>query len=371
MKVAEIALDGRDSTGAEIRAVYVKNPPHYAIYRTDQRVLVHFADEDEDNRRQREKIAPLSPLRGEVRGLIDGWHGSKYASFHAKAVRFDRRVSDALVMGLEGSVENAAALLATIKDDIIAERTSWARFYYMLIGAGTVIAVILLALLLASTINVETANPLLFATGTGALGAFFSIAIGLRSRTILTNLQMRDNASDAILRIVIGAIAAALLVCLFQTETVSILRFGDGSLTLDAANYDWRVVTVVGFIAGFLERLVPDLLGKASFGNAQTGAPPNSGLTPTASPAPAVLPALPVPSRAPAPSPPGPRSPMADPVVGETEAESDRMDDEIDACLCDAPVEEERATADRDLPLAVGGVEEPDDGDRAGAAAAS
>ncbi|QLC24689.1 hypothetical protein HFP57_06360 [Parasphingopyxis algicola] len=371
MKVAEIALDGRDSTGADIRAVYVRNPPHYAIYRTDQRVLVHFADDDEDNRRQRDKIAPLSPLRGEVRGLIDGWHGSKYLSFHSKAIRFDRRVSDALVMGIEGSIENAAALLATIKDDIIAERTSWARFYYMLIGAGTVLAVILLALILSSAIAAPTADPLLFATGTGALGAFFSIAIGLRSRTILTNLQMRDNASDAILRIVIGAIAAALLVCLFQTDTVSILQFGDGSLTLDADNYDWRVVTVVGFIAGFLERLVPDLLGKASFGNARTGAPPNSGLTPTSSPAPAVLPALPVPPRPAVPSPSESRLPTAGAPDGDIDGEADRADDEIDACLCDEPVDEERATADRDLPIAVGGVEEPDDGDRTGTAATS
>ena len=48
----------------------------------------------------------------------------------------------------------------------------------------------------------------------GAVGAFFSIALAISNRTVLTNMYRRDNIADASLRITIGIISAAVLVLL-------------------------------------------------------------------------------------------------------------------------------------------------------------
>ena len=92
----------------------------------------------------------------------------------------------------------------------------------------------------------------------GALGAFFSISLAIRGRTILPDLQRTGNMMDALLRVTIGFIAGAVLTMLIRGEMVQ-FDFGAPG-TGDGALF----VLTVGFVAGFAERLVPDLLDKAS-----------------------------------------------------------------------------------------------------------
>src|SRR4249920_3911932 len=96
--VAEVKDQGLDAAGVRITSVYVRQAPHYAIYRTDERVMVHFADAEAEAKRQSATLAPLNPLRGDINGLIDGWRSSKKARLQARAKRYDRRVADALGM---------------------------------------------------------------------------------------------------------------------------------------------------------------------------------------------------------------------------------------------------------------------------------
>ena len=118
------------------------------------------------------------------------------------------------------------------------------------------------------------------AAAVGALGAFFSIAIAIRGRTVLTDLHSRDNAADAVLRIVIGAIAAGLLVC-FVLSRVAVVTIGGTALEVGTGNSAWMVTVIAAFLAGFSERLVPDLLEKSALNaagadnsTAPGGAPP-------------------------------------------------------------------------------------------------
>jgi len=380
MRVADLKLHGSDALGDRVLAVFACKAPHYAVYGACRRVAVQYSDSSHEADQQRKAMAAMGPLRGEIDGLIDGWRtGSSHSFFglengavlRSKADRYERRVGDALVVALEGDVSNAMATLGAIKQDILNERTSWARFEYLVAAFAMAMTVMFVAFLIASTYpvgregrtvthggvaaavllllfalaagaaayfagNDEAAvraaadrkggavpSPaerhlphwvtgfLLFvlftipivgvfitpsfshaddlsryatpinawrAAAAGAVGAFFSIAVGIRTRTVLPDLLRTSNIMDAALRVTIGFIAGAVL---FAMMKLGIVNVQIGDLAKGGSKFSELRVILIGFFAGFSERLVPDLLEKAktSIGGSfpqYTGPPPPS-----------------------------------------------------------------------------------------------
>jgi len=339
-KVEDIKICACDRTQREILEIYAFKQPRYAVYRTATRVMVQFSDDETEEAGQRTAFAKLNPLRSDIGGLIDGWRqvetcqpcaesGEKRPQkeyvqppcllklpsglenclwkrrrdrLGAKARRYDRNVADALVSALENDFDGAAAQLQATKDDIIAERTSRARFEYLLTAFNTCLALALVCwvgwtvlLWVGPEDTYDFVAFLLLAAAVGAAGAFFSVAIAIRARTVLTDLRQRDNRADAMLRIAIGAIGAAFLIAALR-EKVAVLTFGTLSTTMisDTASPDWLAVVVAAFVAGFSERLVPDLLEKAATKTDDTATapkkPPGPGPAPTPGPPPAAKP---------------------------------------------------------------------------------
>lgn len=294
--IRDVKLGDLDSTGAEIIGVYAKVENAYAIYRTEERLLVQFSDDPALGADQRKLLAPLGPLRGGINGLIDGWRkadpslsrkwfgwfrSSLEHDMSAKAALFDRRVADALTIALQGGSMEASLILAAAKADILEERTSVARTEY--VGVATAIMVLLILTISGITrlvgaddiipkdadrnaivpIDAIGANAVGFAAALGALGALFSIALAIRSRELLTDLKSLDNIVDATMRVLIGAISAVLLYCLIAAGYFS-FSFGRSSpLQLEA----WQPgLAVIAFVAGFSERLVGNVLSGAALG---------------------------------------------------------------------------------------------------------
>jgi hypothetical protein len=356
--VADICLGGSDSSGATILTVYTKIQKRYAIYRTAEGVSIQFADDPERGDAQRIALAPLSPLRGQISGLIDGWRGSENEGDRVRAALFDRRVAGALgaaLQGCPGAVGHATTLLEEVKADVIAERTSKARVVYA-VSAGTTAA---LLILLASLFtwngyrNVYAYSPdamlLWLGVGAGGLGAFFSVAIGLQSRAILTDLQTRQNVSDAILRVMIGSISGLVLIDLLLSELVTV-TIGHGEAISVVGPHSWLIAACAAFLAGFSERLVPSLLEEGAAAAAHGGAP--GGANPLAGPPPA--PAVPAPAAPPLAVPgAGGAAPSAAGPSGPPDAE-----DDLDGCVEGGALADEEATRDVELPAAEGGVEE-------------
>lgn len=335
MRVADVKNGGNDSAGAVIREVYLKQPPHYAIYRTPERVLVHYADDEDEAKRQAATLAPLNPARGEINGLIDGWHSSDRGSVQAKAKRYSRRVADALGVALEGDASGSLAVLTSIKADLVDERTSWARFQYLIAAALVAVVVVLVTAIIGAYLTSGSVRALWLALAGGTVGALFSIAIAIRQRTVLTDLHFVSNTADAVLRVVIGAIAAAVLVSLVELRAV-VLTIGDANLADNTQG--WLFPLVVAFVGGFSERLVPDLLERSRVGAAGPALrqPATVGATTTQA------------------------STQAATVSAAGEAihdyKSAEDEDRLHDCLCDSPTEAHEATADVDLPPATGGV---------------
>lgn len=365
--VGQVVKGQRDSNDVEIVTVFAKVDPVYAIYGTNERVVVQFADDDALGLEQRRALAPLNPVRGEINGLIDGWRNSKNEHDKSKAKIFDRRAADALIVALQGDQANAAPLLTAIKADIVSERTSIARRQYMVAAAVALLVVCCITSVLASSLTtMDNMFKALWATaGFGALGAFFSTALAIRNRSIGTDLQSGDNTVDAMLRILIGAISGAILYCLLKTDLVQLKLGGNTLLPLQHCVTDAKKNTVctpgadimeyfvilLAFIAGFSERMVGDLLSKATAAVGSAGGNPLAG---SASPQAASASS----AGANEQNPRG-QAAAAAPAQAAAAAAASPSDDDAEGCLTDHPAEESEHTADVELPEATGGVETP------------
>ena len=106
----------------------------------------------------------------------------------------------------------------------------------------------------------QPSSDLWLAGKAGLIGAAFSIALAIRGRTVALDTELLDNITDGTLRLLIGVIAAGILLLLFASGIVPNLEIGGADFKASAVT--WQMVLIIGFVAGFLERLVPDLLDK-------------------------------------------------------------------------------------------------------------
>jgi hypothetical protein len=92
----------------------------------------------------------------------------------------------------------------------------------------------------------------------GLIGAIFSIVMQIRSRAVGPETNYKALLTDCILRLVIGVFSGCFLQLVIEAGALQITI---GSLHVDnTLRGGWRAVVVIGFIAGFIERLVPSLL---------------------------------------------------------------------------------------------------------------
>ncbi|RWX36704.1 hypothetical protein [Rhizobium leguminosarum] len=355
-KVAEIVEGQKDFTGADIRSVYSKVSNTYAVYGTDDRVMVQFADDETLGSEQRLALSPLNPVRGEINGCIDSWRTPSKVPLVdnvSKAKRFDRRTADALTVALQGDQVHAEELLRAVKADILAQRFSMGRAWYMLVA--TLAAIVIFAAFWGlsglegwsnptSFVGFVGRNSIWLAASVGCLGALFSIALGIRTREIRTDLELRDNVLDAVLRVMIGAVSAIILFSLFKTELVS-LQLGTAKIDLNGTGTPAvHAAILIAFLGGFAERLVGDFLSTAVLGGR------------TGSPDPSARPTTRTNEGANEQNPRGTKA--TEQTTGQPRmAHIHGVDDEVDNCLCDAQLDADELTDDVELPEASGGIE--------------
>jgi hypothetical protein len=258
-------LDGRK---IPISYIYAVQDDEYAIYQAGE-VMVHYADDPAKAQAQRKSLLPLSSARAEVNSLLQGLDCREIC---------DRQLAYALQLALDGDVDAAKVTIAAAKAAVLAKRASRGRFQYLKWSYGA--AALLMGLLFLATRFYpfeEPSSNLWLAAKAGLIGAAFSIALAIRGRTVALDTDRLDNVTDGTLRLVIGVISAGILLLLFRCGVVPSLKIGDAELK--GAALTWQMVLVIGFLGGFLERLVPDLLekrnaqGNGGNGTSAVGAP--------------------------------------------------------------------------------------------------
>lgn len=247
-----------DTSGNSVDRVYSKRDS-YAIYRSGDEVLVVYSDDKATACKQIAAISGLLPLRDQLTNIIKELPQDNLKKpYRVKA-------AEALRLGLEDQVEIGKALLLGAFNDAKETLTRIARIRYLFYaGSGAIITAVAIAsfLIIGGSAQIhDSVHLALLAIGGGLTGVLLSIATGIRCRTVVIDGNDQANLIDAVLRVLIGAISAGVLFLLLHSGALVDVQLG--AAKFGGPNASPEITLLVGFAAGFFDRLVPDLLEKA------------------------------------------------------------------------------------------------------------
>jgi len=253
--VAQVRKGAMDSRGEPIEKVYFKRSD-YAIYLSAGDVVIQYSDDEEKAKPQIDATAQLIPLRDRLRFMIKGRRVPGCYRGH---------IADAFRLTLEGKSLLAEESLTCAIGDVLSYKARVGRTSYLSfagpLALGVCLALLAIGAFAIGQDQVDVGRLLLAASG-GAMGALLSIAIALRTRTVAVDDDTRANWLDGGLRVFIGTISGGALMLVLATGVVASIGMPT-AVKEGAGDNVWQVALIIGFAAGFFERLVPDLLAKS------------------------------------------------------------------------------------------------------------
>jgi len=255
-RVADLSIGSIDLLGEPVERLFSRVDPLYAIYESRDRVLIQFADDPALATLQRARLTTLATMRARIDSLITRADrgGSKRGSGTYQA-----RIAEALACALNDEIGPAIAILGAIEHDLSAEVARRAIVRQLLIGFGASATIAATCAAFLALDALLSGNRFLAAAIGGAIGAFASYSLRARDIVAAEDVGNPERSLSVILAIITGTLAAVVLQGLFSSGVIGVavggLVFGAGSPLV--------LALLASFVAGFSERLVPDLLVRA------------------------------------------------------------------------------------------------------------
>jgi len=245
----------------------------YLIYRTDKGVFVHFSDCAKREKEQRVAFTEICPELCELRFLTQGmrgkhgpwWrrlraqNGDQALDDRAAASLFDHNIAQALMLLMEGKPQEAKSIAEAALEMAVKRSTTDNTIRY--VGAAMAAALVTSVAVVIAGYAAYGPYPdtLLYfvAAFFGVLGAAFSVATRIWSFEAKPCQQSRMNYVMARLRIGIGLVSALILYLLTHHSLGGVVIRPEIVQGPEGA-------ALIGFLAGFAERLVPNVFRRTA-----------------------------------------------------------------------------------------------------------
>ena len=306
--LCELEAKKPDSIGAIVESIGFRGDD-YAIYRSDRGVYVHFSDNKATYRDQVAEYVKLSAQLCELRYLTNQMRSTRIPKFLRRAPRgnlYDHNMGQALMLLMETAAQRRAGQTADAevtekKATDIAQRAldmavrrnttdNTIRYVTACVTFGLVWLVV--AFLVQHFVTgVGEGTRYVIASAAGILGAMFSVVVRAQSLDLKPCDDSNLNYMMSCIRVSMGGIAGPILLLLVMTVFSNAVAdmtdlAKDTTLTVGLV----QMTVIIGILAGFAERLVPNLVQAAvdkletragTPGQASQGAP--GGVLPRAS----------------------------------------------------------------------------------------
>jgi hypothetical protein len=259
--LCELKEDEPDKYGHNVEQILwlVKN---YAIYRTKQGVYVHFSDDDQEAREQRCRFTKICPELCELRYLTAQIRSMKPLIFgggggYGRSTLYDHNIAQAIMLVMEGDLETGRKIAQKALQMAIDRVANDNTIRYVCTSlVGWLFILISGVVILKRGLFSDDQIPFVVAGIAGATGAMLSITTRLQSFRLKPCHHSKMNYWMSLIRVcVIGAVAGAILwlvapIMLSETALKLIPGWESG----------WRAPATLGLIAGFAERLIPNIM---------------------------------------------------------------------------------------------------------------
>jgi hypothetical protein len=271
----DLKKDKQDNLGNTVRDILWRQK-NYAIYRTDKGVYVHFSDCPKEETDQRSRFTEICPELCELRYLtaqMRGWNWRPGFSGRPRLTLYDNNMAQALMLMMENKIDPAKHIAQQTLAMAVRRVTADNTIRYVracLVCAGVLITMGLVAFWALSRIGHPEATewrPYLVGGMFGVAGAVFSIVTRLEAFRLKPCDESRMNYWMSAVRVLMGFMSAIALLLFTDTLLSDMLGklIGSGKHITDPIGADtqrvlWQAVAMLGFVAGFAERLIPQIV---------------------------------------------------------------------------------------------------------------
>lgn len=282
-----LLVDKEDKRGQVVREI-LWAVHDFKIYKTDKGIGPQFSDDPDKALEQRAAYMALGPeladLNQQINLLKTGW--GRVTDRFSQGVGlgrdprlsyYERETARGMAQALNGDPETGRATIRDLTDRISKRLSNILRVLYFSVCGFAAVIITLALTFYAENLPGEPAETVLglktfelcVAAVMGSLGALLSTAIGLRSLAIDPTATMTINVTYAVQRMLVGVLGAVILHITLESGIVGNLLGTTASRgTGGDAIYKLAFISV---LAGFSERLVPNLLDRTADKYGNTG----------------------------------------------------------------------------------------------------
>ena len=242
----------------------------FRIFKTDKGISPHFSDDDKIAAEQRERYLSLGPELAHMNHLIHllsqyRWprrRDGEPPEASATQLYYERELARGIAQALTGDADEGKATLAALAKRLEKRLRNKGRvIYFAMCLISAFIIVVLASLFLANATGLDRTEMALAAI-MGSLGALLSTAAGLRGLRIDAGATWVMNWVYGGQRMLVGVLGAVVLYLAVRAGIAIELIPGLPSGTAATGNLDPYKLSFISILAGFSERLVPNLLDR-------------------------------------------------------------------------------------------------------------